>query len=80
VIKYLRPVDRAQPVGRGATVAQRTLDPLILVRIRTPQPDFEAYYLCKKKIKFFYWHIHCRTGTASPEWLARRTFFFVLMD
>lgn len=25
-------------MGRGATVAQRTLDPYILVRIRTPQP------------------------------------------
>jgi hypothetical protein len=27
-------------VGRGAMVAQRTLDPFILVRIRTPQPEF----------------------------------------
>ncbi len=25
-------------LGRGATAAQRTLDPFILVRIRTPQP------------------------------------------
>jgi hypothetical protein len=29
---------RVPELGRGATVAQRTLDPLILVRIRTPQP------------------------------------------
>jgi hypothetical protein len=27
------------PLGRGAMVAQRTLDPLILVRIRAPQLD-----------------------------------------
>ena len=26
-------------LGRGAMVAQRTLDPFILVRIRAPQPD-----------------------------------------
>jgi hypothetical protein len=26
-------------MGRGAMVAQRTLDPFILVRIRAPQPD-----------------------------------------
>ena len=26
-------------MGRGATVAQRTLNPFILVRIRAPQPD-----------------------------------------
>jgi hypothetical protein len=26
-------------LGRGAMVAQRTLDPFILVRIQAPQPD-----------------------------------------
>lgn len=29
----------AKTLGRGAMVAQRTLDPFILVRIRAPQPD-----------------------------------------
>ena len=28
-----------EELGRGATVAQRTLNPFILVRIRAPQPD-----------------------------------------
>ncbi len=39
-------IGRAQPqravlLGRGVMVAQRTLNPFILVRIRAPQPDFE---------------------------------------
>jgi hypothetical protein len=29
---------KAYPLGRGAMVAQQTLDLFILVRIRTPQP------------------------------------------
>ncbi len=34
-----RPPQRVgPPMGRGATVAQRTLDPLIQVRILAPQP------------------------------------------
>ena len=37
-------------MGRGAMVAQRTLDPYILVRIRAPQPyRFEWVRLCSTK-------------------------------
>jgi hypothetical protein len=34
-----RPASSGDTLGRGAMVAQRTLDPLILVRIRAPQLD-----------------------------------------
>ena len=36
------PPDKANPLGHGAMVAQRTLDPLILVRIRMPQLDGQS--------------------------------------
>ena len=40
----------AAVMGRGAMVAQRTLDPYILVRIRAPQPYcFEWIFVCSTK-------------------------------
>ena len=38
MIQYASPGNQAL-LGRGAMVAQRTLDPFILVRIRAPQSD-----------------------------------------
>jgi hypothetical protein len=38
MIQFSALFPRGETLGRGAMVAQRTLDPFILVRIRTPQP------------------------------------------
>jgi hypothetical protein len=41
-------------LGRGATVAQRTLDPFILVRIRAPQPEYWiGLSQCQTKIQIY---------------------------
>ena len=39
MLQYSPLIPRGIPLGRGAMVAQRTLDPFILVRIRAPQPE-----------------------------------------
>ena len=38
MLQYGTPGPRVALLGRGAMVAQRTLNPYILVRIRAPQP------------------------------------------
>ena len=45
-----RPGSRVAPLGRGAMVAQRTLDPYILVRIRAPQPELPLRVLQVSKV------------------------------